>query len=681
MPTLQEEFEAYKATQQESAAFQLEQDYAAYKRDMAQGGSIRQAPIEPNLPIGSTVGAIAGSLTNPMLVPIFSAGGEAAQQLVEHALGSPAAPQTTGEAALRMGREAALSTVAEGVGRTVGKMMHGGAFARHLDPAAQRAEAYLESRGLQGGLLPAELTTTRILDIAHNISEYSLLGGGAIKKFKSDREAFFRDLADEMIDRFGPRMSADDTGRAVIDATKRNLELGTLPAKLIYNAIERDAAPTYYDAVQRMKVQRAETPITKSVVDRETVKKIETKGKPSQYVDEDAVEPSLRGLKVKTTFQDIQVGERLEHLKVMTTTQERQLSGARIDLAPLKEELAGMIDVARRSGGLADREMGNTLLKFIADKPDMVSYPVAKAIRTEVRTLKETLQQSVEAKNAPAIGKANSVYGKLTDAIREGLKDHDPFVADMWDQANAIERAGHQSFNNRIVRSIVRRGNIDQGGKPEAIADAVWQKNNATVIGKVRAAVDIADWKKMQSVYMQRLFERAADEHGVPQAKKLEQLLYGPSGLGERAIEAGFDKATSTELKSFINALQVAQDKQAEGTGRMLIQLKQGGAFLEITGAALSAVGAVSSEYGAPEVLAGGGILLTPFLLGHIMTAPSGITWLTKGFTTMAKAPQAASLAAQIVAASLPRTSVSAAVPTAEQIPSREPLNARPQQQ
>lgn len=741
----EEEFEAYKSTQSQSREFNVEQDFAAYKKDMAQGGSIRQAPREAPFSFGGVAGGVAAGIAsggNPAAAIIGASTGEAVQQLVERAVGAESAPQTTGEAAQRIAQEGAAMGVGEGIGRGLVFLMDklGKPLVGHMKPEMVAAEHFLAGKTNKPVFLPAESTDTRILDVMENVAEYSLLGGGAIKKFKQDRDVFFGQLADEIVGRYGKPMTDIEIGRSVVDATKRNLEMARMPAKLIYNSIERATAPTYVDVPIKMKVTKVEgkprggsdesapsqkKPVSEKDVYGDTlaeflasnggikdqgseISRLEMKAKPFKkklikdtgmdldtaaemaaeagYIQDrdintliNALDLESRGkpsyspanakpghedelfeqaFETKVSFQNIQVGDRLERMKVMTRMEERQISGAKINLSSMQEDLAEVSKISRQAGGLADKEMGTTLLQFIQAKPAFVSYPVAKAIRTEVRTMADTLKSAVETKNAPAIGKANTIYGKLTDAIRTGLKEDDPFLADMWDEANRIESGAQQTFNNKLIRSLVKEADARGGDSPGAIASSIWDasKDNVTPIKRIRTAVDFSDWKKMQRWEIQDAISRSLD-NGVINGKKLENHWFGPTGIGHQAMTEGFDAATVKELKEFISTLKLAQDRQTEGVGRVLIQLQQGSGGLLLMAEGLSQLGIIDQEFPTSAVAGASAVVLAPWMLSHVMTHPQGIRWLTQGFSTPAKGKESVALASRILSAAIPRPS------------------------
>lgn len=297
--------------------------------------------------------------------------------------------------------------------------------------------------------------------------------------------------------------------------------------------------------------------------------------------------------------------------------------------------------------------MGTTLLQYIEAKPDIVSYPVAKQIRTEIRTFRDAMKGSMEYKNAPGIGKANVIYGKLTNSIRDGLRDYDPFLSQMWDEANFIEKAGHLQFSNKLVRSIITKAVDEGGGKPEAIADAVFKRNNYTVIANLKNAVDPPTWQKMQSIGMQNIISHWQKEGEITPAG-LREAAFGRSGLGIREFTLAFGPDTTRKMAQFVNALAQAEAKP-QAPGSMLIQMKQSGAVMEVAGSVMATLG-LSSGSDAMSA-AGVTILLGPEVMSKLLTNKTASDWLIHGVAAPKYSKEAAQLAGQILAFAFPRPS------------------------
>ena len=713
MPGLAEEFEAYKQSQTLAQEYENYKALQAHNKDLAAGGSIRQAPIERNPPIGAIVGGIGGAslgiaTANPAVAlgmgALGAAAGEGVQQMVEHAIGSPAAPQSSLESAGRMLEESGMQTLGEGVGRLVGLPLVGRVVLRpssHVTAEGAQAMKFMEPRMTQP-YLPAEVSDHWGTDILHNVAEHAVIGGAAIKEFKANREKVFQGLADEIVDQVGPRMSPDTAARVLIKAIEGNKEIASIPQTMLYNSIEKMAAPDYVPVPVKMSVQRDMGDLMETQKGREIVR-------PKRAVTQEAEEgmrspqlgrkpfdtgwttadtpeeTALRGLNVKTMWQDVKVGERLEHLKVMVAHQEQQVSGAKINLTPIKENIAGLLKTAQEAGGLADREMGTTLLKFMADKPDYASYPAAKQMRTAIRTFQETLQNSPETKYAPAIARAKSIYSQLTTQIRQGLKEQDPFLAQQWDEANFMTAASNKQFNDAVVRSLVKKIDETRSGVPDRIAQEIFKPNNVTNIKKIKNAVaDDEAWNKVLSVKLQDIFEQALPPgsttstgalrvNNAPDGAMLEKAMFGRTGVGAEAMTAAFGPQRVAQYREFINALKVAQQGQASGLGGMFIQLQQAsaakrslGAVMQMTGVGLVGAGAASDDYVNEGMASGTAFIIAPWMLSRLMTSPTGAKLIIEGMKTPAGTPAALGLAGRILAEAIPHAPIVKPPDTAE---------------
>lgn len=650
-------------------AADLEARFRQHLEEQARGGTIRQGEPRLNFPVGATVGSLAGAgaglaITggNPIGAVVGgvagTALGEVAQQGYELLKDPGAAPRTLGESAARIAEQEAYQLATEGLGRLGGKLIAGRRLAsgipESITPNERQAMTYMMQRGHSPGYLPAEVTESRGLDILQNIAEYSLFGGGAIKKFreKRDREVF-TELAHGLIDDLGPKMTADEVGRAVTQSVQRGLEMEKIPIAMEYNMIERMAAPDYVHVPTRMQVQRTTEPVTKTAIDTMTVKKVEGKGADDM--------PPLQRMKVRVTEQVLQVGEQLQRLKVMTDSSEFQVSGARINLTPLKEELSGALRVAQEAGGLEDKAMGSTMLKFLAEKPDVVSYPVAKQIRTELRTLRDGLANNPETKNAPAIGLADKAYASMTKRIEDGLHEYDPFLAERWKDVNFREAARHATFNNDLVRALVRHADVAGSGKPEAIVDQVFQHNNISTIQNLKNAVDAPTWNKMLSWHWRDVYEHSAGD-----AASMREGFFGAkSGLGEKEMVQAYGPERVQQYKQLLNAMESAQKTAQDKTGTIFIQLKQPGAVMQLSGAALAGLGLIQDEVDVTQTVAGLAIVMAPAVLARLMTNPTAAKWLIDGMKIPAGTKEAAALASRILPLAYPRLATTTALPEA----------------
>ena len=159
--------------------------------------------------VGGMVGATVGH-------PIIGAGlgGAAAESLVqlgEHAFAPGAGPQTSWEAATKIGWAGGREMLEEGIARAVIK---GGApFAKKISPKTKKIIDYLKR--YKGRLTPAQATEDRALDMLENIAESSILGGGRVFEFKGGQKVLLDTIADDIATRFGTQATKEQAGEIV----------------------------------------------------------------------------------------------------------------------------------------------------------------------------------------------------------------------------------------------------------------------------------------------------------------------------------------------------------------------------------------------------------------------------------------------------------------------------------
>ncbi|MFX0198370.1 MAG: hypothetical protein ACFFCW_19805, partial [Candidatus Hodarchaeota archaeon] len=219
--------------------------------------------------------------------------------------------------------------------------------------------------------------------------------------------------------------------------------------------------------------------------------------------------------------------------------------------------------------------MGDDLVSAVMNMPDEVPFAVAQNLRSRLISRADDLL-AVGKKKAPAIGKSKQMVQILNEAIDEGLKNN-PQALDLYREANRLYREGSQKFNSKIIRSLIRLADPEAGGDPGAIVKKVLQIPGKQIrIRTVREAAGEKTWKQFQGFFLQDLFAKNAD--GIVDAKRLDRLVSGRMGYNKEGLLSILDKETYGYLKKLSNAFKISQAKQAEGTGKIFIQLKQAAA-------------------------------------------------------------------------------------------------------
>ena len=391
------------------------------------GMSVPEAIIEE---APQTIGGIGGGLIGatsavaqgagaiklaPILggVALGAGAGEAVKQMGQHLSGSLNAPKTSLEAAKRIGKASLTETGYELVGGLVAK-----GFAKILSPFAssmkegvEEAMSYFKDK-ISPVLLPAEATESRVLDIIHNISESSLIGGNQIARFKNDRIKFFDDYADSFIDKFGERTDPTDLGNLFVTALEAKKKLHKEAAGAMYNAVD--------DMVQG-------TTVVGPLTDDEMLKFIDRmsegvgadNSQALKYLESIGARPE----DVKAVDDLIKAGDNSGLEAAMDSmTVPRMAGGVRISTASLKEFAQKQRVRSRDLGNIEAKNAGDDLMDAIMNLPDDIPYGAAQELRS--RLISRADEFSVLNRKAPAVGKAKKLAGMVDGEIEKSLKGY-----------------------------------------------------------------------------------------------------------------------------------------------------------------------------------------------------------------------------------------------------------------
>lgn len=592
---------------------------SAFQQGAAQT-PVPEAPADTtHFPVGATAAGIAGTVAAGAaglavapavgLSALTAAGGEAIQQIGEHAVGSPNAPQTGTEAATRIGKEFVFGTLAEVAGRgiqsglmrlvqreTTPEGRQAVSFAQQGMPRAGQSMADQTSAYAKEFLTPGEATGSSYQTVLNNLAEGSFLGGGIIKNFKANRQKYLQNALDNWSSQFGKTIPDQELGEAVIASIQKNYKLNRAPARAAYGFLSQMTEPK-----------------PRIVYELEPTAILDATGK-----------PTLR----KVPKEIIDKG-----------------SGAWADMRSLKrfaKEDKGMADFLN---GIAAEEGGDTLLAKIVGMQDHIPYAAAQKLRSRLQSVADVY--SIENKRAPALGLATKAGGMVDEAIDKGLEKFSPDARDIWRYANEVYKGASQEFNNEFLRNLIKIGTRRKDGLPEKVFDEVWKPGNISGIQKLKTALDPETWRLFQGQAAQTLIKRSMKDD-VLDFHTLERLAFEPKGIGNAAMRETFGTENLTWLHKFVDAGKAANKRAPEETGKMLIQLTQGGALFGLAAGILP---------GGPGVEAGAAtIVLGPWLLGRLLTNPRAANALIDGLSTRKAAPTAGAIAGRLATALFPRS-------------------------
>lgn len=519
-------------------------------------GIIEQAPQTAGGVAAGLAATAAGAGFWPVvgMVGLGAGFGESMKQIGQHMSGSLDAPKTSLEAAKRIGKAGMTEAGWEAFGGLVvkgfAKVM--APFRSSMIPGADEVIRHFDDQ-FRPILLPAEATESRALDLLHNVTSASIVGGGTVSDFGVRRTKFFSDFADGLIDQFGERTDPTDLGNLFVTAVTNKKKVHAKAARVMYNSV---------------KAGRVKIPI----------------------------------------------------------------KSAKNFAGPLAKR-------GRKLGGIEAKNAGDDLMDAIMDLPDNLSYKEAIELRS--RLIARNDEFSIFNKKAPAIGKTKKMVKIIDRSIGKALKDLPPDAEGLtplakWRTANKFSKTGQKELNSTLLRRLIKMADDTRTGA-EMIAPAVFKPGKVSVVRQVKKVLDPKDWRKMQGFFMEHLLQKSSTDGEVIGKRLLSNVSGKPGSFGMPMLNEILSPHQLKSLQMFGKAVQLAQKRQSEGSGKVLIQLSQAGAI----GALLK---------GTME-LAAGTILIGPALLGKMMTRPWMANLLTRGLTMPAGAEEAAGLMARITAA------------------------------
>jgi hypothetical protein len=549
---------------------------------------------------------LSGTRTVPSAV--IGGGTEAVKQLYQHATGSPDAPQTTTEAATRIGERA----VEYGVGTKVGKKIGEGIgaatrkiFQKPMTQEATQAQKFaVEGMPLGGEQLapvnplpmtPSQMTENTVYGVLENIGKGSVFGGGPLQKFDIANEDLTKRTIEKFTDQLGQTLDKEHLGQMFVMINRGDLRIAQAPAKALYHAIG--------EAVKQKPVER--------------IRMV-----PSEFVNA-AGQPIMKPEK----YMDLD-------------------GGAWVDLRGIKAWAKPIANRAEATADMGSDITGGALAKRILAMDDFMPYEAAKDLREVSRALSS--QFMIDNKKAPAIGVARHIEGQLTKEIDNGLGRFDPTIRDQWREANKIYAQASSKYDNTFIRHLIKVATEKEGGLPEQVYGMIVKPQGSTLLRRAKVAINAETsddgkqlWQSFGAKVLHNSLDTARDKttHRID-FQKLNNLLFSKgesgetAGLGMKSIRELYDNEQIDWLKKAINVGIQQQKGNPTDVGKMLIQMKTGGAIANLANTGLVALGTGAGYYygGGEGAIAGAStVLLGPEMLAHVMTNPKTAQWFVRG--------------------------------------------------
>lgn len=325
------------------------------------------------------------------------------------------------------------------------------------------------------------------------------------------------------------------------------------------------------------------------------------------------------------TIADVATGKWKRFKETVTTpiyNEVERLTAAHGPIVSTKNLKAAV--KGRKISTLASDASGDNIVKAVNELDDFVDVATARDLKTRLMAISDEF--SISNKKAPAIGLSKHLTGILDSATETALKETGGTAYDVWRLANTVYKEGSKELNNRTIRRLVKMAEDE----PERVLNAVFKNGGITGLKRTKNVVGNELWNNMKTWYVRDVLNKSTMQSGVIDGEKLLSKLYRKTGgMGEESLNVIFDKAELQRIKSVATALKVAQQKQASGSGGMLIQLTQATALAGLVVAPGATLKSASSLF-----------LVGPEILSRLMTSKSGSKWLSYGLSQTMNTPQ-----------------------------------------
>lgn len=406
--------------------------------------------------IGGTAGSLIGTAVPVPGARIVGAGigaglGRAGEQIIRGETPDPADILQTGLTA------AGSEAVAPKLFGLLSKAAR--PFVSKIRPGTKEASKLLATKG--ASLTAGQATESRVLDIAENVAESSLIGGGRMRAFKLNQKEAINAIADDFAQQFGRAGDPIALGEITFDTINKGDKAFRATARTMFGGVDQLA--------QKFQPGRAPQTITSPIV-----------GPSGQ-----AITRQIPG---------------------------RPATGG-VSLVAAKDFANEMLDQQ-----LITSKEGVRLLKEIQRAPDAVDFKTAQVLRSDLLAVSRPLGELTGDK---AVQQAKHLSSLVDNAMEQAGQRLDPVAFAKFREANEFFKAGKEVFNNKLLRSLM----TTVQNQPEALVPRLLTPRGVSLLKRVREATNEPTFKNIQSSLMEGILDKAKDVEGQLIGKGFKRQL------------------------------------------------------------------------------------------------------------------------------------------------------------
>lgn len=376
-----------------------------------------------------------------------------------------------------------------------------------------------------GMITPGIGSENRFIDVAENVAEKSLIGGGRILQSRRGAELLSTKSVDDFLEQYGKDLSREDYGSLITRAIENNLDAFKAQSNKLYQKVNELTKPVYKKTIQ------------------------EVGKKPTGVVDN--LGNPVYKTETKTVNEIVEGG--------VDITSSKQI--ARKLIAEAKPVAKLQVPALR---------VANSIL----DNADKVDFATANTIRS---TLLGINRSSTELVGGQAQRYAANIANELTKNIDQA--NVSPVARDAYNKAQSFYKNNVKKYNDRLIKRLIDKDSeivyktLVAPGRPSTV-------NRLSKIIKDTKDVDdkIALQSKLKGTLLQDIAKISEKKGKLDGATLLKEF----NKFGDDVLEKIFSKQEISTIRSLFKSLETSQKKAVgEGIpGAIFIQLSQAGAVL-----------------------------------------------------------------------------------------------------
>lgn len=527
--------------------------------------------------IPALIGGIAGGFakTARQRIPaagILAGGGEAFHQIYQHATGSPNAPKTSQDAAMRIAEMVGLQALGQGVGEglTWG--------ASKVLPHVQEALMVRDRTGSE--------------DMLRSYMEPYL------------KKGFSEKVADNVYDFLPEFMKYDRYSKPGFSIAQKADPLSGA------HRMEQIVESSFFGAkpIKQFKwaQQRGLEDWSKNISEQ-------------LWKGVDQLPPSQRGQAFIESFDKAE-GIFRNAAKEKYGAVDKVLGSESIDVSGIKTQAMELAEKNSQFRGIGSSDAGDSLIKQISDLPDTMTFSDAAELRSRLIKVAKSSRGDVAGKNA------YEFVSQVDKAMETTAKNLPGDAQKAWRDANSFYKEGKQTYDNNFISSLVEKGKE----QPELVGKALFQNGEITQIRMAKNVLkdDPQTFQAMKAGWWEDALGNSLKSDGQLVGNSLFNQF---KKMGNETLGEIFTKSELALIRRFEEAATRTQKIGKAGGGSILVQLMQAGPLA----AAASGKVFSGGDKAWDDFMTGGlAILAAPKVLGHMLVNPKYHSLFYRGLST-----------------------------------------------